>query len=181
MTSKRKYKTLLEEVKEVAKKTKFSKNRSFILTSKGVVIASLPYCVKKNQCFIHGKVDDRGERTVEKTTLKKAQKENLDIIECNYCERPATILDHLHPFYDYKTTCEKHKMAHAERRLIGWLIIKEFCKHRLYNVVNNKASIYNCQRKINSRKNFKCCMENCPIWKELMPCQKKFHVRSAKE
>ena len=54
----------------------------------------------------------------KRMTLKRAIKENREIIPCYFCKNPAASLDHCYPYMSDKTLCKNHhkKIVEKERR-----------------------------------------------------------------
>jgi len=155
---------ILEQVEKYDKKNKYSANRSFIPTDKGIVIASLPYYAKKGECFVKWTYKDQGGEEYDswkKISLKEARKLKKEPIKCFYCEANAIRLDHLHPYHDETTCCEKHMSACSLKKKMDWITLRDNCTHNVnkYCFCFRKGQGYN-EKAI-------CSIDDCPPWNSL--------------
>lgn len=67
---------------------------------------SHPFGAGEDHCFVEGLEDCDSWHRI---SLAKAREENLQIIACRYCDKPATQLDHFWPYHSEYTLCQKHK------------------------------------------------------------------------
>jgi len=99
------------------------------ITGNTGIIGNIHYC-SNYDC--NGKVFVAIKNHWKRATKTTAEKKNLKIITCSYCDKPAVSLDHCYPYLQESTVCEDHFKSDVFNLLSG----------SVYNRDNNVLYVY---------------------------------------